>query len=367
MSNMLDYIRWRGDLSLRAVPLCEVDGLILSQLSMIHWEHWLNPGESAALASVANRLEGVQVSAGFTGANDAQLMALATHSERFGGIRVCGYTQAFDPGDEMQFSAISLLLPDDTLFLSFRGTDSTLVGWKEDFNMAYSKPVPAQEAAADYLRRAARWFPGIIRVGGHSKGGNLAVYAAATADEAVLTRLTDVYNNDGPGLSDQIDAHARYARLGGRLHSFVPQSSMVGMLLSHPDTFEVVRSDSVSILQHNPYSWQVEGGRFVRAAGLNRDSVHFESVFRKWLSGVDETHREALVETLFGILGASDAERFDGRYLAGLLRSPRVLINAVQRIPPEARKDALQALSNLAEIALRPGAGERDPRKNDPS
>lgn len=222
--------------------------------------------------------------------------------------------------------------------------------------MAFSKPVPAQEAAAEYLRAAAARCDGPIRVGGHSKGGNLAMYAAATVEDAVRDHVVAVYNNDGPGLSDRIDAKALYDRIGDRLHSFVPQSSVVGMLLSHPDRYEVVRSDSVSILQHNPYSWQVEGPGFVRAPGLSRDSARFEAAFRRWLSEVDEAERAVLVDTLFDILGAADARSFGRDFWAHLVRNPRAVLSAIQNVDPDARRRIMKMLASLA-AAAREGRG----------
>ena len=153
--------------------------------------------------------------------------------------------------------------------------------------MALSGAVPAQRDAADYLLWAATAYDGPLRVGGHSKGGNLAMYAATTVDQAVRDRLVLVYNFDGPGLSDCMDAATLYARVAGRLRSFVPQGSIVGMLLAHPDEYAIVRSKSISIFQHDPYSWQVEGPGFVRMPELSGDSRMFEAGFRQWLAAQD--------------------------------------------------------------------------------
>ena len=359
MSNMLDYLRWRGDLSMGNVPVGEVDGLILSQLSMLFWENAWQPGEPAALRDLAPELLKHEVAAGFTAADDRKLIEAVGNSERFGGIRLLDYTHRFDEAESMQFAAIAMRLGDGTLFIAFRGTDSTIVGWKEDCQMAYAKPVPAQQAAAVYLSRMAGTYEGPIRVGGHSKGGNLAMFAAAMAPEAVLGRITDIYNNDGPGLSDRVDTRALYARLGGRLKSFLPQSSIVGLLLSHPGDYEVVRSDSVSIWQHNPYSWQVEGPRFVRAGGLSRDSARFDAAFRQWLGEVDEDERAVLVETLFGVLSAGDANRFGKSFLSALARNPRPYLSAIQNIDPEARKRIARLIMEFASVSLRQDAPDQ--------
>ena len=352
MSNLLDYLAWRGDISFKTLPVNEVDGLILAQLAMIRWEGLLEDGEVPALRDLAERIHVRPISVGFTGEDDQKLMALVTQCNRYGEVVVQDYVHEFDERAEMQFAAISLRLPDGALFVAYRGTDSTLVGWKEDCNMAYSKPVPAQQAALRYLADVASRHAGPLYVGGHSKGGNLAMYASALVEGAVFDRILAVYNNDGPGLSDLIDASALYARLGDRLHSFVPQSSIVGMLLAHPQRYEVVRSNSVSILQHNPYSWQVEGPRFVRAEGLSRDSVFFETVFQKWLNELSEAQRGALVETLFNLLGSTDARSFGKDFKTRLLRNPMALLSAAQSLDPEARKEASKAVGELIDLMM---------------
>ena len=353
MSNILDYITWRGDLPFAAAPFNEVDGLILAQLSMLRWENGLAPGASSKVRDLLEPMGRQPVSVGFTAENDMKLLELACRSARFGEIALCDYAHAFDEDAGMQFAAVTLRLDDGTAYVSFRGTDSTLVGWKEDCNMAFSKPVPAQEAARAYLEAAAERYPGGLRVGGHSKGGNLAMYAAACAGEAARDRLIAVYNNDGPGLSDRMNAHDLYRRIAGRLRSFVPQGSIVGMLLQHPDEYTVVRSRSVGILQHDPYSWQVEGPAFVRMPGLSRDSARFDAAFRQWLSGMDEADRGLLIDTLFNVLYATRSQNFGREFWQGLARNPRSVLAAIQDVEPEQRRRVTRMLADLGAAAIR--------------
>lgn len=355
MSNILDYITWRGDLPFSAAPFNEVDGLVLAQLSMFRWENGLAPGGSAKICALFEPMNHQPVSVGFTAENDMKLLHLIAHCRRFGEIALRDYEQDFREDMEMQFAAVTLMLDDGTAYVSFRGTDSTLVGWKEDCNMAFSTPVPAQEAARLYLNAAAERFGGALRVGGHSKGGNLAMYAAATAEDAARERILGVYNNDGPGLSDKMNARALYQCITGRLHSYVPQGSIVGMLLAHPDAYTVVRSNSVSILQHDPYSWQVEGPAFVRMPGLNRDSARFDAAFRRWLSGVDEDDREVLIDTLFNVLEATKSPSFGREFWQGLARNPGAVLAAIQDVEPERRRRVTRMLTELGGLALRPG------------
>ena len=355
MSNILDYLKWRGDLSFANDPLNEVDALILSQLSMLKWENALTEEDSEIVGNLYESMNQDPVSVGFTTDSDLKLWQLVPRCERFGRLRVSRFRRLFDAKKALQFAAITLKLPDGSAFVSFRGTDSTLIGWREDFNMAFSKPVPAQEAAQAYLDEVGRTFEGPLRVGGHSKGGNLAMYAAATADEAVRERILGVYNNDGPGLSDRMDAEALYQRITGRLHSCVPQGSIVGMLLNHPDEYTVVKSNSVSILQHDPYSWQVEGPAFVRMPALSRDSARFDAAFRAWLASVDEANRALLVDTLFNVLSAAKSPTFGREFWIGLARNPVPVFNAIQDVDADERRRINRMLTDLGAALRRAG------------
>ncbi|MBO4318779.1 MAG: DUF2974 domain-containing protein [Mailhella sp.] len=353
MSNMLDHIRWRGDLSFSSVPLGEADGLVLSQLAMIFWEKAMAPGESRTLRDLARMLEGGDVSAGFTAKNDALLLQAAAASERFGGLVLCGLSNEFDEDAAIQFAAVTFLLPGRDAFVAFRGTDSTLAGWKEDFAMTYEMPVPAQSAAAAYLARAASRTARRLYVGGHSKGGNLAMYAAATADTLTLARVRRVFNYDGPGFRSRGDAAKLYAAIRGRLASFVPQSSVVGMLLAHPQGYEIIRSDSVSILQHDPYSWQTEGGVFIRSPGLTKESVYIQAVIRRWLAGLGTDDRRLFVDALFRVLGSTDARSFGAEFWKGFVTHPGAVLASLRDMDPDSRRRVGGMLAGLGRAAIR--------------
>ena len=355
MSNILDYIAWRGDLPFSAVPVNEVDGLILAQLSMLRWENGLGDGQSARLCELSELLDCQPVSAGFTPENDLKLVRQACQSVRFGAIVARDYTHAFDERRGMQFAAVTLCLDDGTAYVSFRGTDSSLVGWKEDCDMAFSEPVPSQVAATEYLEAAAGRVQGALRVGGHSKGGNLAMYAVANASPETRARVVAVYSNDGPGLSDRMNARAMYENIVDRLQAFVPQDSIVGMLLVHPGRYTVVRSNASGFMQHDPYSWQVKGPAFERLPALGKDGARFEAAFHKWLGRVNEADRRVLVDTLFEVLGAVNVTTFGLEFWHGLFRNPISVLSAIQGIDAEKRRRINQMIADFGRAMLAPG------------
>ncbi len=186
-----------------------------------------------------------------------ECMAAAT--ERFGSIGLCYYKNIFDVEKETQFAAITYMLDDGSAFLTFRGTDKTIIGWKEDFNMAYQNSIPAQRLARAYVQHFAMESDRILRVGGHSKGGNLAIYASSTVDENIQNRILEVYNQDGPGFREYMLEDEGYLRLIPKIHTFLPQSSIFGILMVHKEPCTIIKSRYVGIMQHDPYNWEVMG------------------------------------------------------------------------------------------------------------
>lgn len=303
MSNMLDYLAWRGDLPLALSPLNDVDSLIFAVLSYLDF-----PAEPTLLRDLSVPELPAAAWRRPTFLEDSNtLLKRAAATERFAGVGIRRAAAVTDPDRDMQFAAVTFALPDGTHYVAFRGTDSSLAGWHEDFNMAFESPVPAQSAAVAYLNAIAAETDGPLLLGGHSKGGNLAVYAAAHADEATQARIHAVYSFDGPGLDDATMASEGYARIARRIRSFIPQQSVVGLLMSYHPEYTVVRSDGVGLMQHNGFTWQVLGTGFVAVTELDVSSQVVDSTVHAWLSRVSPEQRRRFVSIIFGVLEATGA------------------------------------------------------------
>lgn len=302
MANMLDYLVWRGDVPLSLSPWNDVDSLIASTLSYMTY-----PPEPVLLSDAAAQLPPPpQMEINFV--KDARsLLSAAGMTERFAGLTLHHAMAHTDLERDMQFAAVTLTLPDGTHFISYRGTDNTIVGWREDFNMAFESPVPAQTAAVQYLLQLAEDTAGPLLLGGHSKGGNLAVYAAAHADPAIQHRIHAIYSFDGPGLDDATMASDGYAGIARRIRSFVPQSSVVGMLLAYHPEYTVVKSDALGLLQHDTFTWQVLGTRFLETPEVDVGSQLVNQTVHAWLSRVTPDERRRFIDTLFDLLEATGA------------------------------------------------------------
>lgn len=287
-------------------------------------------------------------------------------SPRFRDIRVKGYTEQTDPEREKQFAAVSFQLNKDLCYVAFRGTDSTLVGWKEDFNMAFQYPVPAQKAAAEYLAEAAKHSTGSLRVGGHSKGGNLAVYAAAKAGETLQKRIVQVYSHDGPGFLESVLKSGEWSAITPKIHKTLPQSSLVGMLLEQQENFRVVRSDKFSIWQHDPFSWQVEDGDLCYVDALTPGAQYLDRTLSRWVSGLSVLERERFVDSLYALVDTAKITSL-AQLFSGWQESIPALLRAASQMDEDTKEFLFQTVRALLALgvkyypemrSLREGQGE---------
>jgi len=322
MANMYDYLRWRGDLTFAERPFDDVDNLILASISYFDFSG-IVPGEksgrSIKLSDACQKL--LQEDDGSfdrlvrsMAKLDAKFVKLVGSTNRFGQCDLSAYVDIVDESRALQFSAMQIDLPGEGVYISYRGTDNTLVGWREDFISGF-KVTEAQREAALYLSRAVARV-GVdcpaIRVGGHSKGGNLAEFAATSLPDEQRERITCVYSNDGPGLAPGVIARSSKEVLGDRLRRIVPTYSIIGMLFAKPDDpLTVTLSSSVGIGQHDPTTWQVGPTGVREAAGLLPDcKLAIESIAR-WGEKLSVAEREQLTNELFDALAAGGATTFD--------------------------------------------------------
>lgn len=335
MTNALDYLAWRGDLSFEASPFCEVDMFICSQLSTPDWCGIVCGGEPPVpLKKAAERYfathEGGADSLGALQSEFVLPMLRALPDTiRYSGVLLKNAVNKVDMECEEQFSAVTLEFPDGSCCVSVRGTDDTIVAWKEDFNLATKKTVPAQKDASEYLLRAAEECSGRMLVCGHSKGGNLAVYAAASVPESVQERIEQAVSFDGPGFSREFLASEGYGRISGKVKTVRSQNSFVGTLLYPAGEIITVNSCKTGPMAHDGFSWQVIGNKFVREQGLSEISALFEKTMDETLSAMGRDEKQAFTDELFdtllstGAVTVSDITDFSPQQIIELLKDFR--------------------------------------------
>ncbi len=312
MTDVFDYLSWRGDLNFSQDGMNEVDALVFSCLSYLDYTGVVGKGcaSSITLKEAAQQIRKPDTSGGknLYLAQFPELLEAAAASKRFQDVRLSCFVSELDIEKPNQFAAVAFSTGKRTHFLAFRGTDDNLAGWKEDFLMSVMDEVPAQSRAAAYLRDVAALLPGRLHLGGHSKGGNLAVYAASQAPGSVSRRIGAVYNNDGPGFLPSIIGSDGYRRIVGRVRTIMPKNSVVGLLLEHGAQRTVVSTSQKMLLSHNPLTWGVLGKSFIEADELTRASIQFSRTLSEWLGELPLDKREQFVEALFDILEASGAQ-----------------------------------------------------------
>lgn len=314
MADMFDYLNWRGDLPFQAVPFTPVDALILSSLVYLDMDGIVpeNTENPVTLETAAETFLALDDTASRVRVkNDKLLLQAVAASARFRNARLGFYRCRFVPEQETQFAAMAFSLDDGTVFLAFRGTDYSLVGWKEDLNMSFQSSIPAQREAAAYTEEFAAAHSVLMRLGGHSKGGNLAVYAAAKATGYTRLRILDVYNLDGPGFTEAMTEDSGYLDMIPKIHTYIPESSIVGILLEHREPFTVIKSRQLGALQHEPYSWDIMAGGFIQREEMSAASQVADKAITAWLQDMSREEREAVVEAIYQLITVNGATRVE--------------------------------------------------------
>ena len=367
--NICDYVECQLD-PFSERPICSVDSLVLSWFSNFRLEALGSQVEGAGAALSAHRgtpLRETLRAECFDGLFDVwdptsckRLLQAMAASPRFRDILVSNFVMEREGGDTpspKQFCAVTLLLDDGTTYVAYRGTDATFAGWREDFDMTFARPVPSQVAALAYLVDCvAETARGQIVLGGHSKGGNLAVYAAAEAPEEIQSRIVRVYSHDGPGFDADFLASEGFQRIAGRIDKTLPQSSVVGMMLENQEDYSVVRSTGVGIFQHDPFSWVVDGCGFVEVEGISAGARHMDAVLNGWISGRTPEERERFTNELYDLLTFDGVETFAELRDDWQSTLPE-LVRRVGAMDPETRRFMLDTVAALVR-GLLPAAGE---------
>ena len=311
MANIFDYLNWRGDLTFTQDPPNAVDALIFSGLSYIRYGARVEADPQGAITLKAAAedffaLEDYESRSRVR--KDLDLLCAAASTARFGNAEICMYRDMLVPEQETQFAAMTFLLDDGSMFLAFRGTDNSLVGWKEDFNMTFQQTIPAQRLALQYTRDVALEYLRPMRLGGHSKGGNLAVFAAARSSPMLQQNILKVYNHDGPGFTQYLMGDPGYVNMVPKIKTCIPQSSVIGMLLEHEEPYTVIRSKSVGLLQHDLYTWDVMGKEFLPVEEITEGSQFVDATIKTWFAEMTNQERGQLVDVIYALLGSGGAE-----------------------------------------------------------
>lgn len=319
MNSILDYAQ-KETRTFEEFPFNPIDALIFAESSYFQWEYLLpniwteewpyRISDSMFLKEMPKTAEMPLFGqyAADTPKN-MKLIDILRESPRYRNVSVSHLCVRTNVKEQVQFAAMCFHLPDNLCYIAFRGTDGTLIGWKEDFQLAYQYPIPAQEQASRYVNHIAREMAPetCFYIGGHSKGGNLAIYAATECRDSIKDRILDIYSFDGPGFSFNLFETVSYKKIGNRVHHLVPSCSFVGMLLQSAPGTQFIQNRALWLLQHSPFTWEVGTDDFVFVPQWNRNAEVRIAAVNSWLDNKSFQEREAFTEMLYRIATSSGA------------------------------------------------------------
>lgn len=350
MPNIIDYIEWRGDLSFENSPINEIDDIIFSRFSYIPFR-CIELKDIDTIGDIALKMKDLDID-NYLWDDDKVFLQKIGNCKRFKNIKVSDYIEIFDKAAEKQFAAITLWIQDSKKYISFRGTDSSLVGWKEDLNMGFRKDVPSQKEAVKYLDSIANKYKDNLIVGGHSKGGNLAVYSAVFCKDNVKDRIERVINADGPGFDNSVILTKNYKKMLNRIQTYIPQSSIVGRLLEHEEEYQVVKSVQKGIMQHDIYSWEIEPTKLIRIPTVTNNSEIFNGIVSDWLKNTTPKQRENFINVIYEIIMETQAQKTSD-FRVETVKKIAIILNGYRNVSGEDKKEIEQMVKLLLESTFK--------------
>lgn len=352
MPNLFDYLEWRGDLTFEQDPFHLPDALILSQLSYVPLNGIVPESfsESVTIQDAAFRFDPAVVpeqTKSFTYDQDCTLLRRLAESPRFRSLSLSGFVSRTETADAVQFAALTVRFPDGVRFVSYRGTDGSIAGWKEDFSLSYLSETPGQRDAADYLKKSCADSEGEVWTGGHSKGGNFAIHASLFNEPGVSEKITRIYVFDSPGFRGEEGQLAAFESSAHKITSIIPRSSLIGQLLTPAAEYRIVQSRAIGLGQHLAYAWEIKGTDFVYADELSKLGGFINRTLNSWLNTMDNSSRQTLTDAIFDVISASEKESFY-EIKADKLKSARTILMALRNLSPDQRELVKQAISKLA-------------------
>lgn len=310
MSNINDYLIWRGDIPIsKGFEFNEIDSLICARFSYFPFYkiNFLSGDSILQISEKMSLFDDVE----FNYNGDKELLKNLGESNRFKDLIVTDYVLNKDRREEEQFSAITIHLPNNEIYISFLGTDGSIVGWKEDFNMSFMKNIPSQLSGIKYLEEISAKYPNKkIRIGGHSKGGNIAVYSALNAPLEVMNRIEMVVNYDGPGFDEEMLKNIKNNEILEKIITYIPQDSIIGRILEHKEKIKVVLSKEKGIFQHDIYSWQVLKNTLIKVENPSKKSERMYYTMKNWIKNTTIEQRKNFFDIIFDILYSTDVSKF---------------------------------------------------------
>jgi len=309
MGNIVDYVKETSNITFRMEEFNTEDALVLSEFCYLKFDNLVGGMESEPIT--LGELDSFETKESLFSVkayekDNRKLYNAVLGSRRFSDMKIGYYVNQIDAESESQFAAVTFILQTGITVIAFRGTDETMAGWQEDFNLALKKPIIGQTLSAKYVNDVSEKIGKPFIICGHSKGGNLAMYSAMCANDEAQDRIIDIYSFDGPGFRPEFLENTDYEEIKSRIHRFMPKSSPVGLIFNAPGEYEIVEAKSVGVLQHNPYNWVIKNQKLVYTKMTEQHLLAAKSS-NEWLLSLDDEGIENFVSMLCWILDATNA------------------------------------------------------------
>lgn len=345
MGKILDYVRWRGDLTLDREPFNSLDAGLFAAFAYLPFD----PSVKGHTLEAATKRLIQKKTLIHSDKLEAELVNL---SNRYKNMHFLDWSHLSQKKPPVQFTAMTIELDSETILVAYRGTDGSMVGLNEDVDMSYQPEIFGQSVAADYLDKMAQAYPDKkIYTVGHSKGGNFAAYALYAASPSLQDRVIKAYSFDGPGFMKEMYNQIEFQRVIPKMMTYVPEGSIFGMMLDHPERVIVVKSRMKHLMkQHNPLHWEVARNSFVMAPGLSNASRIIRSTFISWNTKIPREKREAFWLAFFTALESqkiTEASQLTTNKIRGAIQ----FSHAYLALDPDARLIANEIISDITATA----------------
>ena len=346
MASILDYIKKNSN-NFKEEKFNEIDNVVFSKFVYLKFENILEFEDTISIKELY--LEYRNKEHEEMDKDIINFFALLAKSRRYSSLMVGNYSSIVSSVSEKQFGAITIYLPDNLMYISFRGTDNTLIGLKEDFNMTYLSFFSSQRDAVKYLEKVMRRNKCKAIVGGHSKGGNLAMYASLFCKNKFKKRIIKIYNNDGPGFFDEVIESPAYKKSVDKIMTFVPQTSIIGMLLTHKEKYTVIKSRKILIMQHDLLSWEIDGNRLKKIKSVDNKSKYIDSIMSELLK-IPKDDRKRFFDILYQILISTGAKTVD-ELSQKKLKNIKGIIGSYKRLNEEEKTLLINIWKEIIRVA----------------
>ena len=358
MGNLITYVQQYGAQTFEDKSLTDIDVLVLTEIAYLPFDEIVPKSfdvtEAISLEQLGKEFETIKEKEHENNpfmitSERIELLEVVSKSQRYKEIKVFGFMNDIDDERTKQFAAVCYQWEEENRWIIFRGTDETLIGWKEDFMMTYSDLIPAQTDAIEYLKKQAETFSGTLNVSGHSKGGNLSLYASAMQEEAIQNRIEQIYCWDSPGVHRSILGTEGYQRVVSKAKRYIPQDSIVGLMLESQVPYHIIESQGSGISQHSALMWNIEDDHFVELTELTKNSQLTDQTFKQWTEVVSDEDLKLFFDTFFDLIFEMGVETVNDVYYNFRMYMQKFFEKAY-RMNPEKREVLLRVGHLLFQI-----------------